>query len=85
MEATTEFTAQDVIDFAEIIRPHLVRAADCRTLEDQMVAAAYMAQQHSERRYADALGSEGTPGGLFEHLIAALSSTYDEFRAEAGI
>ena len=74
---TQTFTAQDVADFAEMIRPHFDRIGnDGLSAQDRVVAAAQIAKVHEER--------ETMRRYNMLHVFAdALSGTYEEFRSEA--
>jgi hypothetical protein len=76
-------TAADVQAFAEMVRPYFNRLAGGGLDDpDRLTAAVLIARRHEECLFADVLGSEGSPGGLFEKFVAALGGTYDEFRSE---
>lgn len=81
---TQTFTATDVAEFGEMIRPMFERfTKDGMTGADAATASALVTRERFANLTHDALGSEGSPGGLFEKLVAVLGGTYDEFRAEA--
>jgi hypothetical protein len=82
--AAKTVTAADVQTFAEMVRPYFNRLAGGGLDDtDRLTAAVLIARRHEDDLYADVLGSEGSPGGLFDKFVSALSGTYDEFRSEA--